>query len=187
MLLLGNASNLPPPRPRLVLRRDYACLRRQLRFMVFNNSSGALSIPFLGFFLQKLYQRPHQTIPFFRRLTAMQTSDSRWMMAIGCFVLSISAMAYGQNATLVLRPVGHDKSKALDQMPVIPPAWENMETHPVKRLPKRSAGGIDTVLQAQGLSTTAATVSSASGFNGVGLSSGYTISGEPPDTNGSVG
>src|SRR5207245_6702616 len=48
-----------------------------------------------------------------------------------------------------------------------------------------AAGGKDTVLQTT--TTTAATVSGITNFDGVGVTSGYTISGEPPDTNGSVG
>jgi hypothetical protein len=88
--------------------------------------------------------------------------------------------------TTVHRPVGHDVSKPLREMPVIPPQWDNMNEHPVKPVPHPSAGGKDTVLQTTtGIS--AATVSGVVGFDGVGVTSGYTISGEPPDTNGSVG
>ena len=62
-----------------------------------------------------------------------------------------------------------------------------MKEHPVKPLPNRSGGGKDTALQTQPLAITSATVSGVTGFNGVGLSGGYNISSEPPDTNGSVG
>jgi hypothetical protein len=118
----------------------------------------------------------------------MQILVGRRMIALACFVLALSGLSIAQQkATTVLHPIGHDKSKSLREMPVIPPAWENMAEHPVKPLPKRSSGGKDTALQTQPLAITAAAVSGVTGFNGVGLSGGYTISSEPPDTNGSVG
>ena len=91
---------------------------------------------------------------------------------------------YGQ--TVVINPAGHDVSKPLRQIAPIAPQWDNFNEHPVKPLPHGSAGGRDTALQTQP-STTAATISAITNFDGVGVTTGYTISGEPPDTNGSVG
>ncbi len=91
---------------------------------------------------------------------------------------------YGQ--TRVINPEGHDVSKPLHQIAPIAPQWDNMNEHPVKPVPHGSKGGKDTALQTQ-TSPTAATISAVTNFDGVGVTSGYTISGEPPDTNGSVG
>jgi hypothetical protein len=82
--------------------------------------------------------------------------------------------------------VGHDVSKALRDMPVIPPQWDNFSEHPVKGLPALLNGGKDGALQTAPI-ISSATVSGITNFDGVGVSTGYTISGEPPDTEGSVG
>src|SRR5436189_2441703 len=100
------------------------------------------------------------------------------MFASLAFVTT-SAMAQ----VVIHHPVGHDVSRALRDMPGIPPQWDNMNEHPVKPVPHAAAGGRDSVVQTTGLATTSATVTSLTGFNGVGVTSGYTISGEPPDTN----
>ncbi len=98
--------------------------------------------------------------------------------------LTLPVAVYGQ--TTVLNPVGHDVSRPLRQIAPIAPQWDNLSEHPVKPVPHSSAGGRDTVLQSKP-STTAATISAITNFDGVGVTTGYTISGEPPDTNGSVG
>jgi len=89
--------------------------------------------------------------------------------------------------TVVLNPEGHDTSKPLRDTAPNFPTWDHMNDHPLRPVPHGSAGGKDTALQSSSVSTTSATVNSSSGFDGVGLSTGYTISGEPADTEGSVG
>jgi hypothetical protein len=70
----------------------------------------------------------------------------------------------------------------------IPPEFDHFNEHPVKPVPVSPKGaGRDSVLQSGATTATAATISGATNFDGVGLASGYNISGEPPDTNGSVG
>ena len=115
----------------------------------------------------------------------MPRSLARQVLGAACLMFLATTLSSAQQH--VIKPVGHDVSKSLREMPVIPPAWENMELHEVKPIPHHALGGRDTAIQKQGLSTTAATVSGTTGFNGIGVSSGYSISGEPPDTNGSVG
>src|SRR5882672_5241740 len=119
----------------------------------------------------------------------MIVHDQRFRAAIRFFALLAFAASHfllpsAAAQTTVHQPIGHDVSKALREMPAIPPQWDNMNEHPVKPIPHASTGGKDTVLQTKtGIS--AATVSGVAAFDGVGVTSGYTISGEPPDTNGS--
>ncbi|GAC1515940.1 MAG: hypothetical protein NVS1B11_34960 [Terriglobales bacterium] len=89
--------------------------------------------------------------------------------------------------TIVMHPVAHDVSRPLRSIPAVVPQFDNFSGHPAKAVPHFSAGGKDTVLQNSATNITAATVSSAAGFDGVGTSTGYSITGEPPDTEGSVG
>src|SRR6266481_754214 len=86
----------------------------------------------------------------------------------------------------VKHPEAHDTSKPLREMKAIPPQWDNMNEHPVLPVPHGSKGGKDTAIQTSG-STSAATISGITNFDGVGVTTGYPVSGEPPDTNGSVG
>jgi hypothetical protein len=102
----------------------------------------------------------------------------------------LPCVGFAQSA-VVLRSVGHDTTKPLRDIPAIPPQWENMNEHPVLPIPvpgagAKSTGAKDSVLQRQP-AITAATVGNYNSFEGVGVTSGYNISGEPPDTNGSVG
>lgn len=83
--------------------------------------------------------------------------------------------------------VAHDTSAPLRSIPAIAPNWGSFQEHPVKPIPHGSAGGVDTVLQSRSVTQTAATVTSGLSFDGVGRAAGYSINGEPPDTNGSVG
>ena len=96
--------------------------------------------------------------------------------------IGIQAMAQ----TVVLNPEGHDVSRPLRDTPPEIPSSYRMPDRPLRPVPHGSAGGKDSVLQSSP-STTSATISSSSGFDGVGLSTGYNITGEPPDTEGSVG
>lgn len=64
--------------------------------------------------------------------------------------------------------------------------WENFNLHVTKPLPALPSGGPDGALQTTPIPTSA-TVGTISSFDGPGVSTGLTISGEPPDTNGSVG
>lgn len=105
------------------------------------------------------------------------------------FALLVSCVFAGTalaQKTVVLQPTRHAVSKPLRNTKAIAPQWDNFNQHPVKPVPHFSAGGKDTVLQTR-TGITSATVNSVAGFDGVGVSTGYTISGEPPDTNGSVG
>jgi len=98
--------------------------------------------------------------------------------------ISVSSSMYAQN--VVLQPVGHDVSRPLRDMAPIPPMWENFNLHVNRPLPAQPSGGPDGALQTAPIQTSA-TVSTIGGFEGPGVSTGLTISGEPPDTNGSAG
>lgn len=98
--------------------------------------------------------------------------------------LCVSFTLYGQ--TVVLEPVGHDVSQPLRTMGAQPPMFENFNLHMVKPIPARPDGGPDGALQTAPIQTSA-TISNLSGFDGPGVSTGLSISGEPPDTNASVG
>lgn len=87
----------------------------------------------------------------------------------------------------MLPPTAHDVSKPLrDTTPVAPP-FDNFSVHALKAIPHGSSGGTDPVLQTSTSTPSSVSTSSLAGFDGVGVSSGYTITGEPPDTEGSVG
>jgi hypothetical protein len=105
-------------------------------------------------------------------------------VAVVGLLLGVTTILSAQ--VVVIHPEGHDVSKPLREMSPIPPAWENPHEHPVKPVPHGSQGGRDTVLQTSPI-ITSATVNNLSGFDGVGLSSGYNVNSEPPDTEGSVG
>lgn len=100
--------------------------------------------------------------------------------------LVLSCFTFAQ--TTVVNPAGHDVSRPLrDTTPISYAPWDHYNDHPVMPVPHHSAGGRDTALQTQAPAPNAVTINSNAGFNGVGVSGGYTIQGEPPDTNGSVG
>ena len=102
-------------------------------------------------------------------------------------LLAASLVAAQSSAqTSVLYPEASDVSAPLHGMAPNFPTWDHMNDHPLRPVPHGSAGGKDTALQSNP-SATSATVSNAAGFDGVGLSTGYSISGEPADTEGSVG
>lgn len=109
----------------------------------------------------------------------------RFVMA-SCFLAAVSAATLAAQ-TVVLYPEGNDTSAPLRGMAPNFPTWDHMNDHPLRPVPHGSAGGKDSVLQNYAVSTTSATISSAAGFDGVGQNTGYTISGEPSDTEGSVG
>lgn len=89
--------------------------------------------------------------------------------------------------TVVITPEGHDVSGPLRNMPALPETAHTPDDRPLRPIAHGSAGGKDSALQGSPSSTTSATISNAAGFDGVGLSSGYNVNSEPPDTNGSVG
>ncbi len=91
-----------------------------------------------------------------------------------------------QSQTVVLHPVGHDVSAPLRDMPVGAPIFDNFNLHAVKPIPAPANGGPDGALQTAPIQSSA-TISNLSGFDGPGVSTGLSISGEPPDTNASVG
>ncbi len=103
------------------------------------------------------------------------------LLATASLTMSLAAQ------TVVLEPEGQDTSAPLHGMAPNFPTWDHLNDHPIRPVPHGSAGGKDNVLQNYSVSTTSATVGNASGFDGVGLSTGLNISGEPPDTEGSVG
>src|SRR5262252_8782854 len=99
-------------------------------------------------------------------------------------VLSLPLSLSGQ--TVVIEPEGHDVSPPLREMGAVPPMWDNFNLHAVKPLPARPSGGSDGALQTRPLPNSV-TVSAINGFDGPGVTTGLTISGEPPDTEGSAG
>lgn len=103
-------------------------------------------------------------------------------------LLLVLALPFSLHAqTVVLEPVGHDVSAPLRDMPVIPPTFDNFNLHMPKPVPHVfNTGGPDGALQSSP-SLTSATISNLTGFDGPGVSTGLSISGEPPDTNASVG
>jgi hypothetical protein len=113
-------------------------------------------------------------------MTATRTFAALSLLLV--FVLPLSL--HGQ--TVVLEPVGHDVSAPLRDMPVVPPRFEDFDLHMPKPVPHAFKGGPDGALQSKP-SITAATVNNLAGFDGPGVSTGLSISGEPPDTNASVG
>lgn len=115
----------------------------------------------------------------------MTASRKIAIAAMMLLLFSIPFALYGQGASPQL--VGHDVSKPLRDIPVVLPQFENFNEHPVKPLPAMPAGGPDGALQTKPIIGTSATISAITSFEGPGVSSGLTISGEPPDTNGSVG
>lgn len=112
----------------------------------------------------------------------------RLYSTIGTCVLAAASVGAPLMAqTVILYPEAQGVSKPLRDTPPVLPGPDQIPDHPLRPVPHGSAGGKDTVLQSGPSSTTAATIGSSSGFDGVGLSTGYSITGEPPDTEGSVG
>ena len=103
-----------------------------------------------------------------------------------CLLISFAAASPLFAQDVVINPEGHDVSGPLRDMPPGPMSSYHMDDHPLRPIPHGSAGGKDYALQSRP-GTSSATVSSATGFDGVGVSTGYSISGEPSDTEGSVG
>ncbi|HSM85157.1 MAG TPA: hypothetical protein VLT16_03345 [Candidatus Limnocylindrales bacterium] len=109
----------------------------------------------------------------------------RWLAAFS--LLLVFSLPFSLHAqTVVIEPVGHDVSAPLRDMPVVPPTFDNFNLHMVKPVPHVFSSGPDGALQTAPIQTSA-TISSLSGFDGPGVSTGLSISGEPPDTNASVG
>lgn len=81
----------------------------------------------------------------------------------------------------------HQPSLPRNEIMVITPHGEVQKVIELKPVPAFSAGGADQVLQSQPAST-AATVTPGVGFDGVGTTlAGFTMTGEPSDSNLSVG
>jgi hypothetical protein len=99
--------------------------------------------------------------------------------------MSTGLFASGQS--IMLPPTAHDVSRPLRDTNPVPPPFDNFSLHSVRPVPHSSAGGTDTVLQTHAITSSSATTSSINGFDGVGASTSYNITGEPPDTEGSVG
>lgn len=110
----------------------------------------------------------------FRRLAALS-------------LLLVFAVPFSLHAQVtVLEPEFHGVTPPLRDMPVIPPTFDNFNLHLPKPVPGLQAnGGPDGALQSSP-SLTSATVSSLTGFDGPGVSTGLSISGEPSDSNLSV-
>src|SRR5260370_504688 len=98
--------------------------------------------------------------------------------------LSLPLSLYGQ--TVVIEPEGHDVSRPLRDIAPVLPMWESFNLHAVKPIPVGPGGSPDGALQTQPLPNSV-TVGPIGGFDGPGVTTGLTISGEPPDTNASVG
>ncbi len=81
----------------------------------------------------------------------------------------------------------YQRSLPVNEIQVITPHGEVQHVIEAKPVPHFSAGGIDSVLQSSP-ATTSATVTTGVGFDGVGTTmSGFTMTGEPSDSNLSVG
>jgi len=84
-------------------------------------------------------------------------------------------------------PLEHQKSRPVSEIQVITPHDDIQHVIEVKPIPHFSAGGGDSVLQSAPV-VTSATVTPGAGFDGVGTTlTGFTMTGEPSDTNLSVG
>ncbi len=111
-------------------------------------------------------------------------------LAALCAVVLLPA-AYAQSATAdehraeIIPPDRQDVSPPLRDITPKHHVSTNPE-HELKRLPAQANGGQDT-LAARGTSTSAATATTGSNFDGVGIGGGYTPNAAPPDTNGAVG
>lgn len=103
-------------------------------------------------------------------------------------LLLVFALPFSLQAqTVVLHSVGHDVSAPLRNIPVVPPTFDNFNLHVPKPVPGLQAnGGPDGALQSKP-SITATTVNNLSGFDGPGVSTGLSISGEPSDSTLAVG
>ena len=110
----------------------------------------------------------------------------RIMLANCLLICAITATPAVFGQTVVINPEGHDVSGPLRDMPAIIPGPDHMADRPLRPVPHGAAGGKDTAVQSSP-SVTTATITNPAGFDGVGLSSGYNITGEPADTEGSVG
>ena len=104
--------------------------------------------------------------------------------ATAAVMLATSTVSFSQ--VTVIRPE-HEVSRPLRDIKPILPQAEGREEHAVKPVPSHSIGGTDTALQSLP-ATTSATVVGQTSFPGLGDGiAGFTMTGEPPDTNGSVG
>jgi hypothetical protein len=92
----------------------------------------------------------------------------------------------------VFYPVRHAVSPPVRELATIRPGsvledWE----HPVHKLPRRYAARPaafrDAALQAAATPSLKLAVSAGTAFDGIGVTTGYSITGAPPDTNGAVG
>lgn len=103
------------------------------------------------------------------------------------FGVALIGLAIPSMAQQEIIPTEHQKSRPVYEIQVITPHDEVQHIVEVKPNPHFSAGGIDTVLQSSPV-LTAATVTNGAGWDGVGTTlPGFTMSGEPSDTNLSVG
>lgn len=114
----------------------------------------------------------------------MKTSIVPFGCLLACLALSSTRLS---SQTVVLYPETQDVSQPLRNTPPAFPPNEHVPDRPLRPVPHGSAGGKDTVIQGSPSSTTSATFNTASSFDGVGLSTGYSVTGEPADTEGSVG
>jgi hypothetical protein len=103
----------------------------------------------------------------------------------GAVVFLGLAASVGFAQDTVLLPVGQDVSKPLRDIPPTS-GRSNYRLHEIMPIPHGSTGGVDTALQTT-TSTLRVPTTSGLSFDGVGISTGYAVNSEPPDTNGSVG
>jgi hypothetical protein len=108
---------------------------------------------------------------------------------VAALLVASAATAFAQSDVAVQHLIGmeHQPSLPRTEIMVITPHDEVQRMIEWKAVPAFSAGGSDSVLQSQP-AYTSATVTSAAGFDGVGTTlPGFTMVGEPSDSNLSVG
>jgi hypothetical protein len=115
---------------------------------------------------------------------------SRAIAAVSAFTLVFTFSAFAQSdvaAEHVVIGMEHQQSRPVSEIMVITPHDEVQHMIEWKHAPAFSAGGRDSVLQSQP-GITAAAVTNGVGFDGVGTTlAGFTMTGEPSDSNLSVG
>ena len=100
------------------------------------------------------------------------------------FLIAFALPALAQQETI---PVEHQMSRPVFEIQVITPHDEVQHMIEWKQIPAFSSGGVDPVLQSAPVPT-AAIVTTGAGWDGVGTTlPGFTMTGEPSDSNLSVG
>src|SRR5665811_1544240 len=120
-------------------------------------------------------------------MTLSRTLSALTRTVAALLVASVpTAFAQSDGAHVVIG-MEHQPSLPRNEIMVITPHGEVQKVIELKPVPAFSAGGADQVLQSHPAST-AATPTSVAGFDGLGTTfAGFTMTGEPSDSNLSVG